>query len=274
MKHDTRRIARNASFLLLATAAVFWVHGTIGRTLPKFDYLSGWFLFLAIAFLASYNARKKLTFLPLGSSEAWLQWHIYAGYFTFALFLVHIDYKAPTGGFEIAFSIIYVIVMLSGIGGLFLTRQIPKRLTILGNEVIFERVPAYRRMLLDRAEAVAVAATVETQSPNILDFYGRNLRDFFEARPVFWRNTFGNGRGLFRVLEKVEDLKRYTNEREREILDQLADLLREKRRLEFHYALQGLLKAWLFVHIPFTYSLLIFTVVHLVLVFGFSAGAP
>jgi hypothetical protein len=76
------------------------------------------------------------------------------------------------------------------------------------------------------------------------------------------------------VLEKVEDLKRYTNEREREILDQLADLLREKRRLEFHYALQGLLKAWLFVHIPFTYSLLIFTVVHLVLVFGFSAGAP
>jgi hypothetical protein len=72
----------------------------------------------------------------------------------------------------------------------------------------------------------------------------------------------------------VEDLKRYTNEREREILDQLADLLREKRRLEFHYALQGLLKAWLFVHIPFTYSLLIFTVVHLFLVFGFSAGAP
>jgi hypothetical protein len=51
-------------------------------------------------------------------------------------------------------------------------------------------------------------------------------------------------------------------------------LLREKRRLDFHYALQGLLKAWLFVHIPFTYSLLLFIVVHIVLVFGFSAGAP
>ena len=58
------------------------------------------------------------------------------------------------------------------------------------------------------------------------------------------------------------------------ILDQLAGLLREKRRLDFHYALQGILKAWLFVHIPFTYSLLIFSIVHLILVFGFSAAAP
>jgi hypothetical protein len=76
------------------------------------------------------------------------------------------------------------------------------------------------------------------------------------------------------AASSVEDLKRYTNERERVILTQLADLLREKRRLDFHYALQGILKAWLFVHIPFTYSLLIFSVVHLILIFGFSAAAP
>lgn len=274
MNQDKRRILRNTFLLLLASAAAIWAHQRFAPQLPNFDYLSGWTLLLAIVFLAGYNLRKKLPFLPLGSSETWLQWHIYVGYFTFVLFLIHLEFRPPIGWFEIVFSLIFAIVMLSGIGGLFLTRQIPKRLTILGDEVIFERVPAYRKMLLDRAEKIATDSTVETQSATLLEFYSKNLRDFFATRPAFWRNTFGNGRGLFRILAKVEDLKRYTNEREREILTQFAELLREKRRLEFHYSLQGWLKAWLFIHIPFTYSLLLFSVVHIVLVYGFSAGAP
>lgn len=274
MNHDKRRILRNSLLLVVAASALVWAHIQFGASLPKFDFLSGWALLLAIVFLAAYNVRKKLPFLPLGTSETWLQWHIYVGYFTFALFLVHLEYRVPTGWFEIVFSIIFAIVMLSGIGGLFLTRQIPKRLTTLGGEVIFERVPAYRQMLLERAEKIALDSSTQTQSATLLEFYTKHLRDFFSARPVFWRNALGNSRGLQRVLEQVQDLKRYTNEQEREILNQLADLLREKRRLDFHYALQGLLKAWLFVHIPFTYSLLLFIVVHIVLVFGFSAGAP
>ena len=274
MNQDKRRILRNTFLLLLVSGAAIWAHRRFAPQLANFDYLSGWTLLLAIAFLAGYNARKKLPFLPLGSSETWLQWHIYVGYFTIVLFLIHLEFRPPTGWFEVAFSIIFAIVMLSGIGGLFLTRQIPKRLTILGNEVIFERVPSYRKMLLDRAEKIATDSTAETQSPTILEFYSKNLRDFFATRPVFWRNSFGNGRGLFRILAKVEDLKRYTNEREREILTHFAELLREKRRLEFHYSLQGWLKAWLFIHIPFTYSLLLFSIVHIVLVYGFSAGAP
>jgi len=274
MNHDKRRILRNTFLLLLASAAAIWVHQQFSSRTINFDYLSGWALLLAIVFLAGYNLRKKLPFLPLGSSETWLQWHIYAGYFTFVLFLVHLEFRPPAGWFEIIFSVLFAVVMLSGIGGLFLTRQIPKRLTILGGEVIFERAPSYRKMLLDRAEKIATDSTAQTQSATILEFYSKNLRDFFATRPVFWRNTFGNGRALFRILGKVEDLKRYTNEREREILTELATLLREKRRLEFHYALQGWLKAWLFIHIPFTYSFLLFTVVHLILVLGFSAAAP
>jgi hypothetical protein len=274
MNQDQRRILRNTFLLLLISATAIWVYQRFAPQLANFDYLSGWTLLLAIIFLAGYNVRKKLPFLPLGSSETWLQWHIYVGYFTFVLSVIHLEFRAPTGWFEIVFSIVFAIVMLSGIGGLFLTRQIPKRLTVLGGEVIFERVPTYRKMLLDRAEKIATDSTAETQSATLLEFYSKNLRDFFATRPVFWRNTFGNGRGLFRILAKVEDLKRYTNDREREILTELAELLREKRRLEFHYALQGWLKAWLFIHIPFTYSLLLFIAVHLILVFGFSSAAP
>jgi hypothetical protein len=274
MSRDKRRILRNSIFLLLACAGLIWVYEKFAPRLPNIDYFSGIVLLAAIVFLAAYNVRKKLPFLPLGSSETWLQLHIYVGYLTFVLFAIHLRFELPTGGFEIAFTIVFAIVMLSGVGGLFLSRQIPRRLTTLGGEVIFERVPAYRHLLAERAEKLAVGSAAETQSPTLLEFYTKNLRDFFSERPPFWMNAFGNSRGLQRALEKVEDLKRYTNERERVILTQLADLLREKRRLDFHYALQGILKAWLFVHIPFTYSLLIFSVVHLILVFGFSAAAP
>jgi len=50
-------------------------------------------------------------------------------------------------------------------------------------------------------------------------------------------------------------------------------LVRQKDGLDYHYALQLVLKGWLFTHIPLTYSLLLLTLVHVVLVFAFSGGA-
>ena len=225
-------------------------------------------------FLALYNVRKKLPFLPLGSSELWLQLHIWVGYFSLILFGIHLEFRPPNGWFEIALALVFAIVILSGVFGLVLSRQIPRRLTTIGTEVLFERIPAHRRFVLDRAEKLALASSSETQATTLLDFYTKNLRDFFASTPPFWMNLMGTGRTLSRMLEKVEDLKRYTNTREKEILAELADLAREKHRLEYHYSLQGALKAWLFVHIPFTYSLLLFSFVHVLLVFAFSSGAP
>ena len=54
---------------------------------------------------------------------------------------------------------------------------------------------------------------------------------------------------------------------------QIADLVRQKDGLDYHHSLQLTLKLWLFAHIPLTYSLLIFSVVHVVLVYAFSGGA-
>jgi len=108
----------------------------------------------------------------------------------------------------------------------------------------------------------------------LLEFYTRNLRDYFTARTHYLAHLSEDQSGLQRVLARVEDLKRFTNDNENKVLDQFAELVREKDRLDYHAALQGILKGWLFVHIPFTVSLLIFTFVHIVLVFAFSSGAP
>ena len=74
------------------------------------------------------------------------------------------------------------------------------------------------------------------------------------------------------LLLQLEDLRRYLNEPERLKLEQLSQLVRQKDGLDYHYALQTALKLWLFVHLPLTYSLMIFSLVHIVLVFAFSGG--
>jgi hypothetical protein len=276
---DSMRVALRlgwgkAVLFAVAVAAVVWTYFSFAGKVGRIDYLSGWALLAVMLFLALYNGRKKLPFLPLGSSELWLQLHVWLGYFALALFVVHLQFRMPSGWFEIALALLFGIVMASGIFGLVLSRQVPKRLTTLGSEVLFERIPAHRRMVLDRAEKLALSSSSETQAATLLEFYAKNLRNFFASRPPLWRSLLGTERGLFRLLEKVEDLKRYTNTRENEILAQWAELAREKHRLEYHCSLQGILKAWLFVHIPFTYSLLLFSFVHVLLVFAFSSGAP
>ena len=57
-------------------------------------------------------------------------------------------------------------------------------------------------------------------------------------------------------------------------MEEIARLVREKDGLDYHHAHQLLLKIWLFVHIPLTYSLLLFILVHVVVVFAFFGGAP
>ena len=68
-------------------------------------------------------------------------------------------------------------------------------------------------------------------------------------------------------------MRRYLNEQERATLEKLAQLVRQKDGLDYHHAVQTTLKLWLFVHVPLTYGLMIFSLMHIVLVFAFSGGA-
>lgn len=262
-------------FLLLAllTAALFLAHKIYAPVLPRLVHIYGWFLFLLIVILSLYNARKKLPFLPLGTSEGWLQFHIYAGLFTVVLFAFHVRFKLPTGWFDTILFLLYALVTLSGIFGLFISRMIPKRLTSRGGEVLQERIPMIRRSLQEQAETLALKSVPEAQSTTLADFYLRHLKSFFERPQNFWPHLFEIRRPLNSLVNKISDLNRFLDEKERDTAAELTDLVRQKDGLDYQRTLQITLKAWLFAHIPLTYSLLIFSVIHVVLVFAFSGGA-
>ena len=265
---------RSAGWILflLCSALCIWLQCKYADSIPGFTYLSGWALLFVMLVLTLYNGRKKIPFLPMFSSQAWLQFHIYAGLLTGVLFAIHISYHVPTGWFEGTLAWLYALVMLSGFFGLFISRTLPKRLTTRGGEVLFERIPAIRRSLQEQAEALALKSVPEVKSTVIADFYVRELKDFFDGPKNATLHWIEVSSPLNRLMNKINDLNRYLNDKERETMAQIATLVRQKDGLDYHCSLQMLLKLWLFVHIPLTYSLLLFTFAHIVLVFAFSGG--
>ena len=53
-------------------------------------------------------------------------------------------------------------------------------------------------------------------------------------------------------------------------MKEFEDRVCAKDDLDYQYAMQATLKYWLFLHVPLTYSLLVFILSHMVLVFAFS----
>ena len=74
------------------------------------------------------------------------------------------------------------------------------------------------------------------------------------------------------MINELRVLERYLSTQERQTAAELAELIETKDNLDYHNAMQGALKCWLFVHIPLTYVLLPFVVVHVVLVHAFSGS--
>jgi hypothetical protein len=269
MNRFRRQLICGVLILIAATVATLWLHGKFSA-LPNYAYLNGWVLLAGMFVLAIYNIRKKIPFLPLGKSETWLQIHIYLGFFTTLLFLIHLNFQAPYGWFEVTLAWLFVLVSGSGMVGLLFSRVLPRRLTTRGGEVIFEKIPALRHALKTEAENLALG--VDANSPVVAEFYTKRLAGFFFGPKHFWLHLTESRRPVNALLAELDDLRRFASDTERKKIERLATLVRQKDGLDYHRALQLALRLWLFVHIPLTYGLMIFTVLHIVLVFGFSGG--
>lgn len=240
---------------------------------PLHPYLSGWVLFAVMLVLTFFNLRKRVPFLRLGSVRLWLQLHLYIGVFSGALFLVHCGGAWPGGLFNQLLAGSYVIVFLTGVLGLWISRAFPKMLTVAGYETPYERIPYARRSLREQAEDLVLAGVDGQTSPVLADFYTRRLGIFFTKPCDLWAHLRQSNAPKAVFASQFEEVQRYAKKSERELLDQLRNLVSQKHLLDYQYALQTTLRVWLFVHVPLSYSLLIFSVVHLVLVHAFSGFA-
>jgi hypothetical protein len=253
--------------LLLALILTYFVFEAQSALLAT-TFFTGWILFVILLILSFYNVRKKLTFLPIGSSSVWLQIHIYLGLLMVAVFFLHTGWGWPHGAMEQVLEAMYLAMAASGLLGLLISRTMPSRLRVHGEEIIFERIPIFRKQIADAAVAKVIWAGNNNHT-TIVEFYQSELATFFQKpRNILW-HLVQSRRPIYRLLDKLEALDRYMNREEREIADSVRELVEAKNNLDHHYSLQLALKGWLFLHIPLTYALLLFALVHGIVVYAF-----
>ena len=258
-------VARRCGFIagLGVISALTFVAWRLLRVSLRPDAIyTGILLLFLVLMLALFNARKKLPFLPLVKAATWLQIHVYAGWFCLFIFLLHIRFHMPSGAMEITLAAIFCIVFLSGVFGFYVSRKLPARMTASGEALLYERIPAHRWRIQHNVEQLIRKAESESESSTLGDFYVQRLRAFFARVPSAISALVSAERGLHALLAEMNALDRYLNQQERNIANEIRDWIETKQNLDFQYAAQRLLKLWLFVHIPMTYSLILLGAAH------------
>lgn len=272
MTSFARRRIRNVSILAALSAGFAWLHQIYTLSLNPPSFFSGWTLAGLALLLLLFSIRKKLLFLPLGNAAAWAQAHYYAGIFSLWVFGTHVEWGMPSGLFERALFFTFLLASGSGLMGLALSRVLPRRLARYGDPIVFQRIRP-RQMEIQKAAAALVKESLDrTGSTTISGFYRTRLLLFFKPAAHFQHHLFDTGLPLRRLLKDLDNLERYLDAQERHILASIRELVREKDTLDSQYAVQVLLRAWLFVHIPAAWTLLCLVPVHMVLVYAFHGG--
>jgi len=265
-----RRRQRFLISIVIAGVA-WWFFGIYQLALKNSQWLSGWILVALIVLLILYNLRKKISFLPMASNTVWLQIHLYAGAITFFVFLLHIDWRWPNGFIEILLALLFVFTCLSGVIGIWMSRRFAKQLTHKGEQLLFERIPAFSESLRLSAEQLVEKSIDETESTTLADYYVRKLAEYFHQPNYSLEHIFKSNRRFIKLNSELHAQQRYMNSQEQDFAGQMAELLVQKNYLDQQYGLQKSLKSWLFAHIPLSYSLLLLLLAHIVLVYGFGA---
>lgn len=261
----TRRIA----YLILAAAvfvaaALYAQQLALGLEDPA--VVTGYYLLGLMIFLALFNARKRLSMVPLGRAAVWLRVHVAGGLLAVALFWLHTRTLWPSGLYEQLLALLFYFVSLTGIVGHVLQRTYPSRLTQSGIEVMYERIPAELATMREEVESLVLNCTEETGSDTIARHYLETFSWFFSRPRYMWSHAIGSRRAAHWVRNEVTNLRRYLNDAEQTYLDRLAELAFTKNRIDYHYAAQSIMKMWLLIHLPLAVAVLALALWHTILV--------
>ena len=124
-------------------AALLFAHSVLSIALLDPSMYSGWTLLGMMFALALFNTRKKLLPLPLGTSAMWLQLHIYLGFLSVVVFVLHTGWRLPSGQLETVLFALYVFVPGPGPVGPAASPPEPLSLSPHVRRLLFENPPLF-----------------------------------------------------------------------------------------------------------------------------------
>lgn len=228
---------------------------------------SGYSLFAIILLLALFNLRKRLSQLPLlCSAYTWHQIHLIFGLVSIPLYLLHVEYWWPPFGYELLLSLSYYMAILSGLLGLLIQYYYPRRLTEVGNEMIFQRIPDAIAEIREQAMLEVEQCVQETRSETLLSLYADSLDHYFRRPRFLLPHWVGSQAAEFWIYKTIRPMHQFCSSQEMKSIQRIEQLALEKNRIDQQYAFQLVIKLWLFIHIPSVMALLVLVFWHLLLV--------
>lgn len=274
--------ARTAQALLIATISIclLWLVWIYGNSLRDPRYLDGWILTAGMGLQIYLHVAIKRARLSPRSMRQWRKFHIFVGYLLIAVFISHSNFSLPDTAMEWALWVDFVLVTLSGIFGTYLTWSLQARHGI-DDSISYDRIPGRRAALAQEVHDLVVTTDpaptlmplpISPHDEWIVDLYAARLQDFLRGHRNYAAHLIGSKRPLRRLTDGIDNLSRYVDAPHQGKLAAIRSLVVEKDRLDFARVYLGLSRSWLFVHVPVTYSLIVLTLLHIVVVYAFSSG--
>jgi len=268
----TGRRVRNVVLLIIVSVLAVLVFQVIELSLLIQQYYSGWALVAVVVMLMMFYLKKKFSVLPIGSNASWAQWHYYGGLFLSVLFFIHIEFSIPDGLVEQALAATTFLVILVGCGGLVINRLFAKRLSLLREEVIYERIEPLRRQLKQTLEEQLLLSVKDSKSSTLSSYYLDELAEYFAKRHDFFAHIIGSTYQHQKRRTNLEQQLRYLNSSEASFVVSLLKFLDQKHTLDRHATLQGVMKYWGVLHAPMAVVMSSLVLFHIVLVYAFRGG--
>ena len=289
--HTPWATASAVILLVAAGAYVPYAAGSAavsGGTLPGLAYGTIGFAFMA--FVTLLALRKKFPIWRIGRTTTWMRGHLWLGALSFPLILLHAGFLWGHGLTSVMMWL-FAVVYVSGFFGAWLQHTIPRRLMRdVPMETIYDEIGHVRQQLLDEADGIvaeacgklevqisvpaeAVAsganalATVmrsgsggADQGAPLREFYMKEMRPFAQAPTV--SHPLASGMTASAMFGKLRPLVPASLE---PAITDLENICEEERQLLRQRRMHGVLHAWLIVHVPLSFALMLLAIVHIVM---------
>lgn len=233
---------------------------------------------IAILLLMYYGVRKRTFKKTLGTLKGWLSFHIYIGLLTMLIVPMHAGFKFGVNVHTLAF-LLMALVVISGIFGAYFYINFPVKFTRYGSELLYDEFDDEINKLVNQMRALA-----KNKSKLFVQKCEEAIRYGLPKGHRGWRLIFGTGQNApseSEYLKRVQKDLEVIPASERGDYERLAVLFLQKMDLQTRFVSQmrikNILDAWLHVHLPVSFVMLIALAVHIISVIyynGFTMFLP
>jgi hypothetical protein len=243
-----------------------------------------------MAFAMLLALKKALrTNRALGPARPWMQGHVWLSLLSYPLILYHAGlHWGQPWHLTWAMMWVFTIVVVSGIYGVIIQNVLPRRMmNEVQLETIYDEIDHVIKQLAGEAETIATNASAIEEEEDLgepasagggtatalapaalLTTSKRRLAEFYESQvKPYLSSARGKGLALSNPSQSsaaFDDLRRALPPSMRPQLDDIQEIVNERRQLERQRSLHHWLHGWLLVHVPLSYALTVLAIVHIV----------